>query len=143
MKHAILFLMALALFSCNNGSQETNDLANEKIDTAVSSPNGESPIFTFEQDTYEFGTVEEGTKVEHDFVFNNSGKTPLIIANVRASCGCTTPEYPKTPIKPGESGVIKVVFDSQNQVGIQHKIITIQSNAQPSTTILHLKGKVN
>jgi len=143
MKHAILFLMALALFSCNNGSQETNDLANEKIDTAVSSPNGESPIFTFEQDTYEFGTVEAGTKVEHDFVFNNSGKTPLIIANVRASCGCTTPEYPKTPIKPGESGVIKVVFDSQNQVGIQHKIITIQSNAQPSTTILHLKGKVN
>jgi len=143
MKHAILFLMALALFSCNNGSQETNDLANEKIDTAVSSPNGESPIFTFEQDTYEFGAVKEGTKVEHDFVFNNSGKTPLIIANVSASCGCTTPEYPKTPIKPGESGVIKVVFNSQNQVGIQHKIITIQSNAQPSTTILHLKGKVN
>src|SRR5690606_26641838 len=101
-----------------------------------------SPIVSAENDTHDFGTVKEGEKVSHQYVFTNTGKTPLIISSVRASCGCTTPDYSKQPIKPGEQGKVEVVFDSNNQPGMQHKVITMTSNANPSQTIFHLKGEV-
>ncbi|HLS70389.1 MAG TPA: DUF1573 domain-containing protein [Chitinophagaceae bacterium] len=85
--------------------------------------------FEFEEEHYEFGDVKEGTIVEHSFNFKNVGDEDLQIIRVNASCGCTTPEWTMTPIKPGESGSIKVKFDSNNRVGIADKDIYIQSNA--------------
>lgn len=151
MKNLILVLSAsFFLASCGSGSQDseqgsiddsTGSVATESsVEAAVDTTN--APIVYQETDTYSFGEVKEGEKVSHEYSFTNTGKTPLIINSVRASCGCTTPYYPKHPIKPGEEFTIDVVFDTSNQPGLQHKVITMESNAYPSQTIFHLKGEV-
>lgn len=94
------------------------------------------------EDTFEFGVVPEGTVVEHTYVFTNSGDQPLILNQVSASCGCTTPEFSRTPIAPGAEGNVKVVFDSNGQVGKQHKIITVANNGATPVVLLHLRGEV-
>lgn len=99
-------------------------------------------VFNLENDTFDFGVVQEGVKVEHVFDFVNTGEAPLIISNVLASCGCTTPEYSKHPIAPGEKGTVKVMFDSNGQLGKQHKIITVMSNAENRNMLMHLRGEV-
>lgn len=148
MKNIIgLAAFALVFASCANSEQ------NQKVDTPLAdaqeivmdSPkevNLDAPILSFEEEVYEFGVIEEGKVVEHVYTFTNTGKTPLIISNVSASCGCTTPEYSTHPINPGEQGSVSVSFDSNGQTGKQQKIITILSNAEPSRTIVQLKGEV-
>ena len=91
---------------------------------------------------YNFGQVAEGEKVEYNYRFRNTGRKPLIILNATASCGCTVPQKPEKPILPGETGFIKVVFDSKNRVGAAHKSITITSNAHPEFPELQLSGEV-
>ncbi len=91
---------------------------------------------------YNFGKVTDGEKVEYSFRFKNSGKNPLIVTNATASCGCTVPEKPEAAVKPGETGFIKVVFNSQGRVGTTHKEINVTSNAYPAFPILQLKGEV-
>jgi hypothetical protein len=92
---------------------------------------------------YDFGTINEGEKVNFNFRFKNTGKHPLIVASAQASCGCTVPEKPEEPIQPGETGVLKVVFNSLGKVGPAHKTINVVSNAYPSFPTLLLKGVVN
>lgn len=101
-----------------------------------------APEMTFKSDTASFGSVTQGTKVEYDFVFKNTGKTPLVIASATGSCQCTVPQYPKEPIAPGKTGVIHVVFDSTGKMGVQDKTVTITSNSRDGQIVLHLKGTV-
>ena len=91
---------------------------------------------------YNFGTIAEGEKVAYSFRFKNSGKKPLIIVNATASCGCTVPEKPEEPVMPGETGFIKVVFDSKGKPGHILKSITVTSNAYPPFNDLMLEGDV-
>jgi hypothetical protein len=91
---------------------------------------------------YDFGKVNEGELVQYNFRFRNSGKNPLVISNVSASCGCTVPEKPEKPIQPGEIGFIKVTFNSERRPGEVNKSITISSNADPEFYELYLKGTV-
>lgn len=91
---------------------------------------------------YDFGTINEGDIVEFSFRFKNTGKKPLEIADAKASCGCTVPEKPTAPIKPGEIGYIKVKFNSDRKPGEAHKSITVTSNAMPEFPELYLKGTV-
>jgi len=145
-----LFILSLFVIACGNSTKESNQANLENQETTnlefsaeeVPVDTANAPIVELENDTYSFGEVKEGEKVTHEYIFTNTGKTPLIISSVRASCGCTTPNYPKQPIKPGEQSKIEVVFDSSNQPGLQHKVITMISNAHPSQTIFHLKGEV-
>ena len=91
---------------------------------------------------YDFGKITDGEKVEYSFRFKNTGKNPLIITNASASCGCTVPEKPEEPVKPGETGFIKVAFDSKGRVGDAHKEIFVASNANPGFPTLAIKGQV-
>ncbi|MBK8711922.1 MAG: DUF1573 domain-containing protein [Niastella sp.] len=91
---------------------------------------------------YNFGKATDGEIVEYNFRFTNSGKNPLIIIKATASCGCTIPEKPEQPILPGDTGFIKVKFDTQNRVGNAHKTITVISNANPAFPELSLTGEV-
>jgi Protein of unknown function (DUF1573) len=91
---------------------------------------------------YDFGSVTDGEKVEYSYRFRNTGKNPLIISNAAASCGCTVPEKPEEPIKPGETGFLKVVFNSKGRVGEVHKTVTVTSNAYPKFPELQLTGHV-
>lgn len=144
---SILVLLIVSVFavSCSTNAS-TNDnntsVKTESTESVEATDVTEFAVVEVESDTYDFGVVNEGEKVKHEYVFTNTGSTPLIINSVRASCGCTTPNYPKEPIKPGEQSKIEVVFDTSNQPGMQHKVITMLSNTEESQTIFHLKGQV-
>src|SRR5690606_962638 len=148
MKKVLLFsLVSLFIISCGtNATDNTNEnarLESSSVDAnEVSVDTANAPIITMTNDTFNFGEAKEGDKVSHEFEFVNDGNTPLIISSVTASCGCTTPNYPKQPIQPGEKSKIEVVFDTKNQPGMQHKVITMFSNAHPNRTLFHLKGEV-
>lgn len=97
----------------------------------------------FEHEVFDFGTINENKgEVEHTFVFTNNGKKPLIIVNVRSSCGCTTPEWSKKPIPPGGKGEIKVKFNPKNRPGKFMKSITISTNSKKPVVTLTVKGNV-
>ncbi len=102
----------------------------------------DAPVMKFDKEIFDFGTITIGDQVTHEFKFTNAGESPLIITNATATCGCTVPEYPTHPIKPGESGIIKVVFDSQGKLGVQDKVVTITSNANPTVSSLHVVGEI-
>ena len=91
---------------------------------------------------YNFNKVTEGEIVEYNFRFKNTGPKPLIVSNASASCGCTVPEKPEKPIAVGDTGFIKVKFNSDHRVGMAHKTVTISSNAEPAFPELLLKGEV-
>lgn len=143
---SIITILAVSVFaaSCNsnaNTKEDSSSVETESVESAETVTTA-SAVVEVENDTYDFGIVDEGEKVKHEFVFTNTGEAPLIINSVRASCGCTTPNYPKEPIKPGEKSKIEVVFDTNNQPGMQHKVITMFANTTDSQTIFHLKGQV-
>ena len=71
-----------------------------------------------------------------------TGDQPLMITNAKGSCGCTVPEWPKEPIMPGETGVIKVEFNSKGKKGVQSKRVTITANTEPVQTFLTIKGEI-
>lgn len=98
-------------------------------------------VISFEKTVYDYGTIEQGSDGSAEFVFTNSGKTPLVLSNVRASCGCTVPTWPKEPILPGTKSSIKVVYNT-NIAGNFHKSITVNSNAKNSEVVLSIKGNV-
>lgn len=106
--------------------------------------NEENPAeLTFAETTYDFGEIAPGEKVTKEFEFTNTGKSPLKIVDAQSSCGCTIPTVPKKMFEPGESGVIKVVFDSIGKAGNIKKKIRVSANTYPNTTTeIYLIGKV-
>jgi hypothetical protein len=100
--------------------------------------------FKFEETTHDFGNLKEGDPAKYEFVFTNTGTEPLIIQDCKASCGCTTPSWPKEPIMPGATGRITVVFDTKNKNGTFLKSIWITSNAVGDRPVqeIYIKGNV-
>ena len=99
-------------------------------------------MLAFQDTIYRFGTIREGEEVSHEFPFTNTGKSDLLISNASASCGCTVPEWPKEPIKPGGKGVIKATFNSDGKQGKQSKKVVITANTNPQLTEIWLEGDV-
>lgn len=138
-------LMVILFASCQDtgaGISATDTADEVKADLAVNPAAPDAPVLSFEDENYNFGKITQGEKVSYSYKFKNVGKSPLIILNATATCGCTVPEPPKEPIKPGAEGEIKVVFDSNGKSGLQDKVITVTSNAQPPIASLHLTGEV-
>lgn len=101
------------------------------------------PAITFEKTTHDFGTFDESKgKVTTEFTFKNTGNAPLLITRTAASCGCTTPEYPKEPIAPGGKGVIKVTYNAKGRPGVFQKTVYVIANTDPEKSTLIIKGKV-
>lgn len=141
---AIIGLSALlVLHSCD---EKKDTRVNSDIVTNSKSAEGEKDVpvsaIKFEEELFNFGEVLEGEKVTHAYKFKNTGNNDLIINNASGSCGCTVPEWPKDPIKPGETGIINVVFNSENRAGNAEKSVTIFANTEPSKTVIRLKGFV-
>ena len=99
-------------------------------------------VMTFASTEYDFGTIKEGEVVEHTFKFTNTGKSPLVIESASASCGCTAPDWTKTPVAPGEEGEVKVRFDSRNKPGQQSPTVTVRANTEPNIVRVFMKGNV-
>lgn len=94
--------------------------------------------------TKDFGTIAEGQKVEVDFRFRNTGATPLVITQVRPSCGCTIAEQPQEPIAPGGEGHISATFNSQGHPGANRKTLFVTANTKGSQNYsLHFVVVVN
>ena len=110
-KIALLFIFFILAFANQVQAQET------------------VPVISFKENSIDFGDIVQGQKVEHTFVLTNTGKQPLIISNVAATCGCTVPSWPKEPGAPGKSAEIKVSFNSTGKVGKQNSVVRIYSNA--------------
>ncbi len=103
----------------------------------------QQPVITFTETEHNFGKIDEaGGKVSTVFEFKNEGMQPLVLSNVRASCGCTTPTWTRTPIEPGQTGTITVTYNPNGRPGRFQKTITITSNASNSPVKLYIKGEV-
>lgn len=100
------------------------------------------PKIAFEKTTHNFGTFSEANATQKcTFKFTNTGDQPLIINQAVASCGCTVPKHTKTPVKPGESGTIEVVYNGQGKFpGHFKKTITVRTNGTPEMVRLYIEG---
>ena len=143
MRRFILTIAAAGILmaGCNQAAKTTGT-AGSSATQPTAGITTTPPVMKFEYDNHDFGKIKEGDKVNYKFNFTNTGKTPLIITNAVASCGCTTPDWPKGPIKPGDGGQINVTFNSMGKKGLQDKMITITSNTSPPQTVVHLIGEV-
>ncbi len=97
----------------------------------------------FEEPIFEFGEVDEGAVINHEFKFVNNGKVPLVIQNAHSTCGCTIPDWTKDMIAPGQGGVIKVEFNTKGKSEFQEKPVIITANTYPSVTKVFVKGIVH
>ena len=122
------YLIAIALFS---------------FGLTVTNAQQVGPNISWSESTFNFGDVkEEGGKVTHKFTFTNTGNKPLVITNVRPSCGCTSSDYTKQPISPGGKGYVSASFDPKRRVGKNSKSITVTTNGNPPTTTLRFTVNV-
>ena len=112
------------------------------VGCSQTSESGLNAEMTFKEDpTFDFGKIKQNSEGVHVFEFKNTGKDPLIITNVKSSCGCTVPTYPNEPVKKGDKGVISVKYDTK-RIGVFNKTITVYSNAKNSPVKLYIKGEV-
>jgi hypothetical protein len=139
---ALIILLSAACNEKQNESNTDGQISTEDVHNPITA-DGEAdmsslPAFDFPVKEYNFGTVIQGEKVSYTFTFTNTGGSELIISNVKASCGCTSPKYSKEPIKPGKKGNIEVIFDSHGRSGEQNKTIKVFANTQPKTEELRI-----
>ena len=119
--------MAGMLSSCSENNKQVDTTATAGSDKMISTDVIENTTeMTFEKDVYDFGEIKQGDVVHTEFKFTNTGSHDLIITGARGSCGCTVPEWPKEPIAPGTSNVIKVQFNSKNKNGPFNKILKLK-----------------
>lgn len=135
-------LLLMAFTACDSAASKIDSNSDDKkVDVSTVEETGK-PVFSFNEESHDFGEIEEGTVAKHDFVFKNTGDAPLIITNAAGSCGCTVPQWPREPIAPGEEGTIHVEFNSQGRTGNQQKQVTLNANTQPNTMVLKISAQV-
>lgn len=149
MKKLVWSLVIVALISaCGNSTEKEERLSVDLIENnstgeeGVQSDNDNAPFFEFVEEVKNFGQITQGETITTVFRFRNVGKSDLIISSAQGSCGCTVPEWPKEPIKPGKNGEITVTFDSNGKFGMQNKTITLVANTIPNTKVIALKGEI-
>ncbi len=161
MKYPIFLAAALLFGACSSdktseaGTQGLNAAATEAADATANpavdtpnvvseneAPNPNAPVMTFTESEFNFGDIAADSKVRHTFTFTNTGRSPLLIADATASCGCTTPSWTKEPVAPGAQGKMEVEFDSHGKQGIVNKTVAVRANTQPSVTTLVIKGNI-
>ncbi len=100
------------------------------------------PQIKFDSDTFDYGSLKESEPAVHFFTFKNTGNAPLLIVKVDKSCGCTTPQWPTEPIKPGATGKIRVEYDTKGRIGDFTKAVFVYTNVPGPPIILIIKGTV-
>jgi Protein of unknown function (DUF1573) len=132
-----LFIAAFALIAGAGYAQE-KDMSTTLPKSEV---NVDMAAFSWDASVHDFGKIKQGVPVTHEFKFTNTGKAPLIIVNAQPSCGCTTPDWTKTPVSPGQSGFIKATFNA-GAAGPFNKTISVTANVEGGTVALTIKGEV-
>jgi len=157
MKKLLILASFLGFSLFWTGCEKTEDAAAESTEASsaemetqetagADNPNASDnmPVSTvsFEEENHNFGKITEGTVAEHVFKFKNTGENPLVIKNVKPSCGCTASEWTKEPVAPGGDGFIKIGFDSNGKIGNQNKSVTVELNINERVKTLTFQGEV-
>ena len=146
----LFFSFIVFLYSCGDAAKKVESHQNRLSTDLVKNNQTVSgkkmsivqPIVEILESEYDFGDINQGDKATHDYIVKNIGNADLLISSAKGSCGCTVPEWPKDPIKPGDEAVIKVTFDSKGKTGKQSKRVTLMTNAIPNVKILTIKGNI-
>ena len=140
----LVVLFSFSLVACNeNAAKRVKDenlsVAKERDSKTVAG----LPKMSFKSRDFDFGTIDEGDKIDAVFEYTNTGESDLIISNAKTSCGCTVADYPKNvPIKPGEKGEIKAIYDSKGKRNNQNRSITLFTNTMEGKEVISVKGFV-
>lgn len=146
-----LFLsLLLAFSSCritDHSERDPNEVSAENLNFPTSGYENvdpdDLPKFEFAYTHLDFGQIVQGTKVDSLYIFENTGGSPLVITDVRGSCGCTVgKDWPKQPVAPGDKASIRISFDSEGRSGRQDKTVTVVANTSPPSTVLTLTAEV-
>ena len=145
-----LFFSLFLFFSCGDANKKDdtnrNRLSADLVKNNQTISNKKiiltQPIIEILAPEYDFGDIIQGEKATHNYKIKNIGNADLLISSAKGSCGCTVPEWPKNPIKPGNQANIKVTFDSKGKTGKQSKRVTLMTNAIPNVKILTIKGNI-
>lgn len=150
MKTSFLALLTVFIISCGQQKKQgfvPNDAINPDVINNPASGTGDSKgktsAWEFKEDEHDFGQIVQGEKVSYTFTFKNTGKGDLVISSATGSCGCTVPEYPKTAVPAGATGMIKVTFDSSGKEGHQEKTVTLVANTIPNSKVLKIMATVD
>ena len=146
----IISFFCISFLSCNDAAKKvestqnrlSTDLVNNNQTLNKKNENLSQPIVEILDPEFNFGEIKQGEKVSHNYKIKNIGNSDLLISSAKGSCGCTVPEWPKDPIKPGKEANIKVTFDSKGKKGKQAKRVTLMTNAIPNVKILTIKGNI-
>lgn len=128
----VLFILMVALISGTSLFAQTATSAQE---------NPDAPIIFLEETLFDYGTIEQNGDGNHNFIYKNIGKEPLIFSKVRSSCGCTIPEWSREPLLSQQQDTIKVKYDTR-RLGRFSKTISIFSNAKKAMVVIRIQGKV-
>lgn len=141
----IFAILAISIVSCKEDATAKIKQANlEKAQSRnIKVNSADAPVMTFENTEHDWGVINEGDKVETTFKFKNTGKSALIITDIKGSCGCTVPKnWKKEPIQPGEESEFTVQFNSKNKPNKQQKNVTITCNTNKGKEIVKIKATV-
>ncbi len=152
MKKLISFVLVatLAVGSIQAQSQKKGDKTTAKEPAkAAFVPKVQGPGIEFQKTeanpdptVHDYGQITQGASGDCEFVFQNVGSEPLILANVQSSCGCTVPSWPREPIAPGATASIKVTYDTK-RLGNINKSITVTTNGDPERIVLRITGSIS
>lgn len=138
----IYAILALSVVSCKDAAAD-KFVENNVQATELPTVNIEDlPVVGFDKEVLDLGSLKMGEVGHGSVLITNNGKTDLVIYNAQGSCGCTVPETPKEPIKPGQSYEMKVSFDSAGKPGLQQKTVTLTTNTAQGREVFTVKAQV-
>jgi len=135
-----VLLLILSLYSTGCHRQRPHPNTVRPVTTKLISDS--LPVIQFEKQVIDLGYMTEGEVAGAEFIFHNMGKKDLVIEKIETTCGCTTPEWSQKPVPPGGEGVVKILFNSSEQRGLQNKSIRILSNARNNEILLAVTANV-
>ncbi len=140
----LIAVIAIAFVSCKEDATKKIKADNlKKAAKKTIANNADAPVIEFNKAIHDWGTINEGDQVETTFTFKNTGKSPLLITNIKGSCGCTVPTgWPKEPIMPGASGKFDVKFNSKGKPGNKQNTVTITCNTNKGKEFVKVKASV-
>ncbi len=143
MKNILFLLSFFFLYSC--GDDPFGKVKSENVQKASVRDNSttNSPIMTFDKTVHDFGTIQDGTPVETVFSYTNTGESPLVITDIKSTCGCTVPrDWSREPLSPGESSQFTVKFNGKG-VNKTSKTVTIAANTATGRETVKITAFIN
>lgn len=134
-------LIVICLFIAGATNAQNGTDKEKKVDFTKPMPGDNAGVLSFETEEIDYGTIPQHADGVKIFKFTNTGATPIVITQVKTSCGCTVPTYSKEPVVAGGTGEIQIKY-ATDRIGVFTKTITIVSNASEPNKVIKIKGEV-